>query len=52
MKLNRFSSTVVALAAGALLLTACGSDSNGDTAGTGDSAAASPSGDAPASAAR
>jgi phosphate transport system substrate-binding protein len=43
VKLNRFSSTAVALAAGALLLTACGSDSNGGTtAGAGD--AASPSG--------
>ena len=44
MKLTRFSSTAVALAAGALLLTACGSDSNGGT-GTGDgSTAAAPSG--------
>ncbi len=44
MKLNRFSSTAVALAAGALLLSACGSDNN--TAGSGGdntTAAAAPS---------
>jgi phosphate transport system substrate-binding protein len=46
VKLTRFSSTAVALAAGALLLTACGSDSNGGSTGTGGSAAPSPSGDA------
>ena len=43
MKLNRFSSTVVALAAGALLLTACGSDDN-----TGTDTAAGGSASAPA----
>ena len=31
VKLNRFSRTAVALAAGALLLTACGSDDNTGT---------------------
>ena len=44
MKLNRFSSAAVALAAGALLLTACGSDNNTGTGSTGEtSGAAAPS---------
>jgi phosphate transport system substrate-binding protein len=46
VKLNRFSRTAVALAAGALLLTACGSDDNTSTGPGDDTAAASPSGDA------
>jgi phosphate transport system substrate-binding protein len=37
VKLNRFSSTAVALAAGALLLTACGSDDNTTPGAGGDS---------------
>ena len=43
MKLNRFSRTAVALAAGALLLTACGSDNN-STDGAASGSSASPSG--------
>jgi phosphate transport system substrate-binding protein len=46
VKLNRFSSTVVALAAGALLLTACGSDDNtGTGAGTDSTTSAAVAGD-------
>ncbi len=42
MKLNRFSGTAAALAAGALLLTACGSDNNAGTGDAGNAAAAKP----------
>ncbi len=46
MKLNRFSSTVVALAAGALLLTACGSDDNTGTDTAAGGSASAPADDA------